>query len=224
MKWVCVAAAALSLCAGGASAALVQVTYTGTATGGDGLGLFGTGLIDVPFLNTYLFNESADYGAPGALLGANVTINGSSYAIPTLGSVGGDAVVPDFFRESSVLYIKNRTPGDFTYTWLALGNALQSPDTPDARDIAYTATGMNPTNLSGHANTLIINAYTDHFTGGFFRFNTTAVTVTTVAAPPPLSGRVGVAAVPEPATWAFLILGMGAVGAALRRRPRPANA
>ena len=34
--------------------------------------------------------------------------------------------------------------------------------------------------------------------------------------------RTGASAVPEPATWAMMLIGFGAAGMSLRRRPRPA--
>jgi hypothetical protein len=38
------------------------------------------------------------------------------------------------------------------------------------------------------------------------------------------SGSVNTTGVPEPASWAIMLLGLGGVGAALRRRPRPLRA
>jgi hypothetical protein len=96
------------------------------------------------------------------------------------------------------------TDVDFTSAWLEddmgnlIANLLADPDNTDVNE-DYGLAG------------LFLNAgtYTLHITG-------------TRGENSQYTGGIAFAAVPEPATWAMLLLGFGAVGFTMRRRRRPA--
>ena len=63
------------------------------------------------------------------------------------------------------------------------------------------------------------------FTGGTFSLDVNNLSVSPGAVNVPLNGTIRVlSAVPEPATWALMLLGFGGMGMAMRRRRRPALA
>lgn len=96
------------------------------------------------------------------------------------------------------------TDVDFTAAWLEddMGNLIASlladPDNTDVNE-DYDLSGLF----------LDAGTYTLHITG-------------TRGGNSQYSGGIAFAAVPEPATWAMLLLGFGAVGFAMRRRRSPA--
>jgi hypothetical protein len=97
-----------------------------------------------------------------------------------------------------------KTDVDFTAAWLEddMGNLIASLlANPNNTDITenYSLAGLS----------LDAGTYTLHITG-------------TRGGNSQYSGGIAFAAVPEPATWAMLLLGFGAVGFAMRRRRSPA--
>ena len=86
-----ISGAALSLVATAASAALVTETYTGTVTGVDHAGFFGTAnaSLNTSFTAQYFYdtllgssaNSTGVFRQTGAALGANLIINGITYSM-----------------------------------------------------------------------------------------------------------------------------------------------
>jgi len=216
MKMLVGLALGLALAAGAANANIVTATYSGTASGFDNglLGGLGT-FTNSGFTAAYTFNEGADLSAPGQFLDLDLTIDGITFNVDANHGGGGDGVVPSYFRTSSVV-----SHGVGSVYFLEMDNSLQSGLTPDTRIDAYTADGINFQHEGPGEDAL----YAEGYIGGagtfsYIRFHTTNVSVTSVLGPPPPSNlRVGPGGIPEPATWALAIAGMGATGALLRRR------
>lgn len=74
--------------------------------------------------------------------------------------------------------------------------------TGDYTDVRGPATNITPTTLAD------FDAFSYDDTPGAYQINLTGVTF----------GPAAVAGVPEPATWAMMVMGFGAIGAGLRRR------
>ena len=121
-------------------------------------------------------------------------------------TAGGAAVRTSFFGGPSVDFV-NR--GTVVYDANILGGYAEMPVLTDARfsnndsflGLRVTSNGQNYYGFAYTTNS-VLNSY------GFETSPDTGITATT-AIP---------AAVPEPATWAMMLVGFGAVGFALRRR------
>jgi hypothetical protein len=85
--------------------------------------------------------------------------------------------------------------------------AITSIDRSKPGILSFTGTGMFSGNINGTAFDATPGAFTLSTQGG----NVTTFSASTVA-------------VPEPATWALMLLGFGGIGMAMRRRRRPALA
>ena len=187
-------------------------------------------------------------GATGITFGANVgpTILGlaptSIYTIDmtfTLDSIGGYKKLVDFSSLASdagfydlngqfsiyPLGNTNTTPGPF-----AAGTSVRLTL---SRDAAGNVAGyvndlllfgaLDPTNQSATTITGALNFFIDDFATGqreatsgfvdYIRIYDTAITPGQAVPVPPVTG-----AVPEPASWAMMIGGLGMVGGAMRRR------
>jgi len=216
MKRVIGLALSFVLAAGAANANVVTATYSGLASGFDNglLGGMGT-FTNSDFVAAYSFNEGADISAPGQFLGLALTIQGVTFNVDASHGIGGDGVVPGYFRTSSVV---SYGVGDLYF--LEMDNSLQSDLTPATRVDAYTSTGINFQHEGPGEDAL----YAEGYIGGggtfsYIRFHTTEVSVASIAAPPPPANlRVGPGGIPEPSTWALAVAGMGGAGALLRRR------
>jgi hypothetical protein len=213
--------------AGQASAAFVDVTYTGTATGFDG-GFFGSpaSYVATPFTATYSFNEIDIYagdpgGGFGSFLGADITINGHDFHLPPtgLGIYAADAAIGGYSRLSSfTLY--NPSPASLPipphgYFYARMSNSIASPLVPQDRTDPFAATGVNTTGLVSTWNRLY---FENSDLLASFAFTNESVSVLSAPSTPLAGPGVGFAAVPEPRTWALLLTGLFGLGAALRHR------
>lgn len=224
VRWLVAAAAtaAMLIACQPASAALVTVTYSGLASGYDD-GAFGTHrrVYDEMFEVEWRFNFTNDYDGPGAVLGAKVTLSGTEFVVPL--SRAGDFVTPYYGRVTTGVFtsVTPVAPNGSFHTYLTLGNAIASPATPGARDVAYSGDGTNVPEMNLVFNSLLIETTDPTFGGAGLHFRTSHVDVAAIDAPlPPGAGGVParVRGVPEPATWSIMIAGFGLAGSALRRQ------
>ena len=228
---LCALAVVLSFSATSAQAALVDLTWSGTASGNDGLGLFGAAgaLTGVAYTATYRFDTTVGFSQnntngsdqveggslfdpdrPIPLVSASLTINGITFG------VDGD-YYSLYFRQSgegasqlTTLAQRgidgNPAPfgGELFQRVFRPGNFYGRPlDQPGAFD--FTASD----NPGGH-----FSFFNRDAMGNLDGPNTDLSIIPdhlVVALAP--SG-----AVPEPATWALMLGGFGLTGAALRRR------
>lgn len=223
----------LLLLAGGltvqpASAATILITYTGTVNSGmDTTGVFGAAATDLTgkaFTSVYTLNyptfgvadingsnSHETYG--GALfnnaspLSAQITINGVTKSLS--GAFSGDHFLQTFPNPVSSISDQAITDGQNI-----ISNLIQSPVNGVVNSLNFSV----PVSYNVKSG--------DYAAGGFYlshlsdfyqvedatgNFNTLSVNVESVGA------------VPEPATWALLLMGFGMVGATLRiRRREPA--
>lgn len=210
-----VAAAALAFgMSSAASAAIVVTTYEGTIVGGqDVAGLLGTPGMDLTGLayaasftiDTSVnrttgvdgngpFDEVVSNGLGSPFVSATFTVGSTTLNLPAPDAIGAAA------RDG--LQFLHNTLGQYSYTFNFI-----SPDAPALLDTPFSAAGNG--NSFGS-----VYLYTASFADLDFYADTTIEQV---------SSRVVSASVPEPSTWALMILGFMGAGAALRR-PRPIKA
>lgn len=215
-----------------ANAATYLTTYTGTiATGSDGLGAFGTpgaSLVGLAFTAVFeltsplpgAFTGSApafEYISGGSSLGPGVpspvsgklTINGN-----TVQFFGSELGVAQINNETPVgvdqiRYYAEHNSGDFRYV---LGASAFSTNnfinlTNLTTPVSYTLNNPGDGSVGNFDIRSLTNLSAPKSTASF---NVSSVTVSPFAS-----------AVPEPATWATMLLGFGLMGAAMRYRRRP---
>jgi hypothetical protein len=240
IKWVCLVAG-MALIGGvpQASADIVTITYTGYVNPGalDINNVFGGGnLTGTSYVAKYTFDSSigipfsngiantvtggSGYGAPSPLLSGTVTINGVGHAMP-LGYTdqmyayndGGSAQVQHegrFYENAGGIItenqvfnrITNNTTPPFT-TLLPL--SLTAPFT-------YTLDANDGYNASVYFSKVVNQS------GIFLDYVNLTATLTSFEISDPSVG-----AVPEPSTWAMMILGFAGIGfMAYRRKSKPA--
>ncbi|TAJ69743.1 MAG: PEP-CTERM sorting domain-containing protein [Phenylobacterium sp.] len=205
-----------------AAGVYVDIEYTGTATGYDGEGYWGTpgAYTNATFKVVYSFYEDEgpeqDYS-----LGAVFTLNGVDYSFEGSSS-SQDLIAFDAIRANQLNPQRCLCNGYLTgYRQVYLSTALWS-DQPDTRIEDFAASGS----AAAFGNRLSIWGY-EYGTGPDagaisvnFKLNPTDIRVTTHAGE--LNQRCCKTTlnttVPEPTTWALMILGFGSTGAMLRRR------
>lgn len=242
--------AATLLAAEPAQAAEYIITYTGTVSAShDGTGTFGdpnASLDGLTFTATYLltaplpgantFEEEfsariwggAEYAAPSPL-SATLTINGITQAVS--GNQRGDVeqkFVPDeIFEVGEIRHLVKHFDQALNHEFLQsnrylLSNFIRSGfgnfDFLNTTD--YTAS-LDYDVRPGDVSTGSFRFEEFRYDGIYYAYGDLTATHVTIAAAP-LGG-----AVPEPATWAMMLLGIGAVAAGLRsarQRRRPPGA
>lgn len=191
-----------------AEAAIVITTYEGTIVGGqDVTGLLGTPGADLTGLtyaatftiNTSVnrttgvdgigpFDEVVSNGLGSPFLSATFTVGATTFNLPAPDAFGAAA------RDG--LQFLHNSLGRYSYTF-----NFVSPDAPALLDTPFSAAG-NPSSYGS------IYLYTADFADLDFYADTTIDQI---------SSRVVTAGVPEPSTWALMILGFMGAGTALRR-------
>lgn len=232
------AALTILLGAAPASAAVMSATFTGVLyTGVDDTGAFsaaGTSLVGADFSVNFIYDTALGdlgpyyggqkvFGGPGydsfaqPLLSMSMTVFGETLKITQAGYGPFDHTegyaFPDFAD-----YSNDYAQGTFAF-WGYVGHStgpfmtanLYTDDAvPD--DVSTPFTAHRVAGYSGLAQILLPGA--DHFIEG----STDMVVVTKLRDSAPVGG------VPEPATWALMILGFGVAGTMLRRRAQSAGA
>jgi hypothetical protein len=230
--------AAISLSATSAQAALIDLTWTGLASGNDGLGLFGAAgaITGAAYTATYRFDTNVNFNAnttngtedvtggsffnpalASPLISASLTINGMSVSLNGLYD-------SQYFRangqgQSNVSTLAQReltgNPAPyggelFQRVFQFTNNVYGGPSLTQPGTFNFTAAD-NPGGNFSYFNRDAMGNLSGPTTG----LSITPTSLVIAAAPvvtPPTGG------VPEPASWAMMITGFGLAGAALRRR------
>jgi hypothetical protein len=120
----------------------------------------------------------------------------------------------------------NLAAGTYTFAFDYTGNQLNGDGGGPYTEAGFTASaGSLVQNLSGLSNSSsLFQTFSQKFThaGGDLTINFAQNGGNTYRGS--ILDNVSIAAVPEPSTWALMILGFGAIGGMLRRRARPAFA
>jgi hypothetical protein len=214
-------AAAIALSAGGQAAAkIITVTYTGTvSSGGDGEGLFGKAGADLTgdaYVATFTVN----------------TANGVYMDIPAYEDViDGGAYYGDSSPVTATLEINNSTQSlaglyssyaeDSPYYDLTSAGVLDESVSGSlvSEDLLYVT-------ANGAYNNSILDSLTlsNTFNNGEALFGIYDTDTNQYVEETFLElnnfGTAQISGVPEPATWAMMLVGVGAVGAVLRRRQK----
>jgi hypothetical protein len=208
------AAAALAM-AGGAHAATTIYTFNTTAVAAFGAGPYGevdvtdsaSGLtFDVSFLGGLQFHDANDS-------------NHTTFAFNLNGGTDPSNILPagDFFVPSGSSF--NATPfGTFTDGLECTNGSQKPPKTPCQTGFS----ALNPTTLHFFVSGATLNELSGNPDG-----NKNIFFVADVVNANGDTGSIGAtlkAGVPEPATWAMMLVGFGGLGAMLRRQRRTAQA
>jgi hypothetical protein len=217
-----------------ANAATYVITYTGTMTGKDKAGAFGTAgadLVDQAFTavftlvypasgamgytdaeQEYLYGGAGAYGVPSPL-SAIFTANSASFSLS--GTYYGGAQIIDGLNLNG--------GSSYNFDFVAHGVADKSSNYLTSLDLGVQNSSSNIISSKNLAQSFSYTAQpTDYRYSKFSRgeidsrgyfigdsFELKVATITSVEAS---------SAVPEPATWAMLFLGFGAIGVGMRRR------
>ena len=148
--------------------------------------------------------------APASAQALNFTLTGARTATFTLNSS-----VPDSFNSSSLIgdqIFFNNVAGTFGgvagLANISFGTNLISPFQIQSPTLPYTQFGGSAVLFSGSPSNPTFNLGTYNFPAGFV-VGASTLTISRAAV---------VAAVPEPSTWAMMLVGFGAIGFAARRR------
>jgi hypothetical protein len=204
-----IATFALTLLSTAASADIITETFTGTVTGVDSSGYFGTAgaILNTSYTSTYVINTSlagafqytsggesgtyggTTYGLPNPVTSASIVINGITFTVAT----------PYYYSERFILEKSTGTFFTDGYVDASCGGAYCG----QLYNIVETGDPNAPNQTS--LNTLFATYTVRGDTGsGGFSIGLDNLNLT--------DGTVTVAAVPETSTWAMLILGFCGVG------------
>jgi hypothetical protein len=219
-----VSAAVTALSSGTASAGPVTATYQGFVSGGyDQFGVFGAANIDLTgdaFTTVYTINDAAlgattysdsnvsyiyggvGFGSLAPAVSAVVTINGHSLSIA--GNYEGEAY-------------QSTSASDYLVDHFA--NSAIAPGT-NAEAQNYVLSVSDPFTTSGDYHTPLFHQVQpgDSSFGEVLVYNESTGYSLDVALTNTSVSISGLTEVPEPASWAMMIFGLGCVGVQLRRR------
>jgi hypothetical protein len=248
--WIACAATAALLVAGAASAAPTITNGNFTTNGGNGQLNFNTTLtgwntVPSAFNQGYVFIFNPGAGASGSTadttgavgsLGTvrlygpgNVPPTNNGFTVDNLSGGGGAFVASDpaFNNIPLETTVTGLTPGDtyqISFDWAAGQQFGFTGQTTAGWDVSIGAT-----NVSTGAATVNTGQFVP-WSNDTFKFTATgtsdvlsflAIGGASAAQPPfALLDNVSVTPVPEPASWALMLLGVGALGAGLRMRRR----
>jgi hypothetical protein len=210
------AASALSIWATGAGAATITYTITGTGSGstelGTPFGTFVTPFTDVPFTIQILGDST--YSGPDSVPGHYVyaptaTLFGFGGTFPLSVDLPYTPLITDGVLPTPV-------PG-YGFTVFGYNDAPWSPGVFDVTT-GFVGQGLDTYDLLGDLAPIPVLFYAlpslDVINGPEIDF--TSITGATFS----VDGIAETGGVPEPATWAVMLLGFGGVGAGLRARRR----
>ena len=143
--------------------------------------------------------------------GANLAYEGNQY-LDLVGQGGTGGI-------SQALTL---TPGDIYNLTFAYSNNGFSPNESTSASASFMIDGLSGTLF--HSTATSTNLDWQIFSGNFVATGADTLSFTNLTGGPNegiLLDAVSVAAVPEPATWAMMLLGFGAIGFAMRRRRSP---
>jgi hypothetical protein len=164
-----------------------------TQTGGEGA-LIGA--------NLYFDLDRSLPGRSGSDLGFEISANGVNAFVPTNDNSGGSALLD----ASLYSFVSTTTDGLTTLEFRLADSLFNSPIAGLNYSPSLTFTGDNRLNLSQSLSYSVAGGATSF---GAARLGTFS--------------SLSVAAVPEPSTWAMMLLGFGAIGGAMRRNRRSGN-
>jgi PEP-CTERM motif len=197
----------------GAFADVLTLTFTGVAHGNDASGYFGGGqLSEVAYTAVYTYDTSlgqnitnpnvyaiqGDGTVPSPILSASITINGMTFNVPTAVLSTGNTNISEENTSATGLLkpfgnVSDST-GDQFFNFLQTSDPLAPVVTGLDTQFSYSHVGFDPTYVSF----------------GLFEFGSSEIDLSSFTA--------SVAAVPEPSSWAMMILGFLGLGWMVRRR------
>jgi hypothetical protein len=205
--------------AGSASATIVDVSYTGTVlSGSDGSGIFGPAGVDLTgatFSTTYVFDDTlGHFLSPGELFGGPAFGFPTSPALSVSITIDGVTFTAAPSSSADIDLIDRRDSGDTygisSFAGGATGNFSNNVLNPP---ISTTISG---TTLTGVLDPSLCSL-PDNQCGDFVSVGIHLQLANAGFSVNPLPPIFFVSSVPEPATWAVMLVGFGALGAAMRR-------
>ena len=181
--------------------------------------------------NTKMFKSVAFAAAAAAALTftaapatAATTVSGAGTSVPLTLFPDGSAATGDFsfIVGGNGAFTANYT-FDNTFFTSALGALSASLASTNGAMVTFTSAAIDgmtgSTTITGGGTKAAIFYFTSPVSMGSHSFSVSGVFTPTASAKfAKIAGTVSLSAVPEPATWALMILGFGAVGFAMRRR------
>lgn len=162
--------------------------------------------------------------APGAGVGGLTYTSGGfnqgTNDIDNSLGIGGNTDNFGFFTLSSTTFDYNSSLFNLLITFTLPAGTSPNPTTLTANLVGAVTSGVNGGITVNFANNLG-NPLTFNSSAGTFFLTVDDTSVSSNSTNAYISGRIVMAAVPEPATWALMLLGFGGIGMAMRRRRQP---